>query len=909
MKQWIRAGVCVASLLVMAASPASGSEGEVRIVVALGQETVFQPSFLAIHAPAPPTVTSVKWTHPVYNLAGWKSRDGTVTTDLFAIGETLRLEDPVVEQGERSRTWRFSHEMLDLVAVVDLPSEGADLRMRCTFTTKVAGMWSVAFAGAPAAGAGEVEELFLPLVWNERRLPEQSFLIPDDQASIPGALVRTKQGTVGVMADPWQFPFAMPNAIERRFGVAVRNREGLAQPLVFVPFPGAKDSLFKAGDSRSFDLVLVAKASGLSETFEHVARDICGFRDRRENTLVSLNTAFENILSFALSEAGEFRPENRAFHYPDSKGTVKNVSALHPLSLAEVTDDERLFLEQGVPILEFLLSREKFLFALDAEGMKSTQSPSRRLSGPAMPVSELAALHRMNHRSSPVFLEEARRLHGVDRTLNMEWVTRGNSWQHDLWLYRATGEDSWLDSARTKADAEIAKRLAEPPVDFREAGGGTFFDYLMEPWKESYELWLETRDPRHLAAAHRGARKYAQLVWFYPSVPDAEITVNESGFAPRRGSLTKPGLVPVARETVPAWRVSEQGLVCEGNGTVQRLALYLACHAPWFMRLSHDAKDPFLRDIARSAMVGRFAGFPGYHFNTLYSTAQEKADFALHPHDELKVTTSFHYNHTLPMAALVLDYLMADAYARSEGAIDFPAEYAEAYAYLGGRVYGEPGRFHGIEGVRPWMPRGLLECFEVQVNYVAARGEKGLCLAFMNQCDRPLKGVEIRLNPACFATFPETASATVWHGNQQDEAPLTVGRGTFRISLAPKGITAVVLPDFQPRIRFQDQLSAAKAPVPGGLALPEAGIKMVPLQFGENLAWIYAWLDADETRVESASLGREDSGASGTVTDGTFPFEFHLPLGSGESMPALRWRITRPGGATESHGPLAWPGR
>jgi len=890
------------TLFLKGAFVAAAEEGTLRV----GAGAEFQPRFVVLQREAPVAPVSVKWTHPVYNLAGWKDRDRGTTADVFSLAEPIVLEHPEIERRGASVTWRFAHEKLDLVAEIVPPSEGAEFRMRYTFTPKVAGTWSVAFAGAPAVPAAEVEELFLPLVWNERRLPEQSFLIPDDHCSIPGALVRTKSGTIGVFAEPGQFPFTMPNAIERRFGVAVRNRDGFAQPLVFAPFPGAKDSVLKAGESRSFEIVLVATDRPLDETFEHVARDVCGFRDRRENTLVSLNTALENILGFALSEAGEFRPKNRAFHYPDSKGTVKNVSALHPISLAAVTDDERLFVDQGVPILEYLLSREKFLFALDEEGMKSTQSPSRRLRGPAMPVSELAALHRITHGANPVFLEEARRLHAVDRALNMEWVTRGNSWQHDLWLYRATGETSWLASARTKADAEIAARRDDPPVDFREAGGGTFFDYLMEPWKEYYELWLETRDPAHLAAAHRGARKYAQLVWFYPSVPAGDITVNESGFAPRRGSLTKPGLVPVAKETVPAWRVSEQGLVCEGNGTVQRLALYLACHAPWFLRLSHDAEDPFLRDIARSAMVGRFAGFPGYHFNTRYSTAQEKAGFALHPHDDLKVTTSFHYNHTLPMAALVLDYLMADAYARSRGAIDFPAEYAEAYAYLGGRVFGEPGTFYDQTGVRPWMPHGLIECDEVQVNHVAARGSETFCLVFTNQCDRPLEAVEVRLNPACFDAMPESTGAKLWIENQPVEAGLPVEGGRFRISLAPKGITAVVLPGFRARTTFQHRLITAEdgkaAAGPGVVNLPEADARTVRLRFGKDLDWIYAWLDADESRVRSATL--EAAGSADPVTDGAFPFEFRLPLVDGATWPDLRWTITRPDGGIDRFGPV-----
>lgn len=849
-----------------------------------GEREIFRPRFIAWHQPESVSLVSVKYDKPIYNLIGWKFADGRVERDLYRAGTEIVLDKPTVTSTPENVRWVFDDERIYVEATISKKEDSSPTKIRYTFKPKVAGAWSVAYAGAPEADLTDVVELWQPLVWDGRRLPEECFLTPDDQCSLPGCLVEAKRTTVGVMADPRQFPFEMPSTLVRRFGVAVRNAAGKAQPLVFTPLPGFADSKMKTGDAKTYEVMLVVGPKPLSQTFERVARDVCGFRDQRLNVTATLNEALDNMLAMAQGPFGNFDAKNKAYSYPDSAGSVKNVSALHPIGLAIATDDEKLFRDQGVPILEFLLSREKFLFALDDKSLASSQSPSRKMAGPAMPVSELASLSRIARGATPYFRYEAERLSHADRMLNMTWVSPSDSWQNDLARYRATGDKQALAAAVEKANRYIAERVDREPTDFAEAKDGTFFEYMVPVWKDLYELSTETKDPKHLAAAHRGARRYAQFIWFYPAITDSDVTVNETGLAPRRGSLTQPGLIQVDKAIVPAWRVSEQGTLCEGNGTVQRLALYLATHAPWFMRIGQDADDEFLRAIARSAVIGRYANFPGYHFNTKYSTVHESADFPLRPFDELKPTTSMHYNHILPTANLVLDYLAAEAYDRSRGAIDFPMEYAESYAFLQGRVYGGgAGKFYDVPDARLWMLAGLVRSDERQVNYVAARAPGKFCVVLMNEAERPLENVTIRLDPKRFTTsLDEKLKAALWRDNVRQNEAIDVVDGAATVSLSPRGITALVIEGLDAKVAFQDQLYAeVQRPTASRsvrFAAPIGDVQATVISFGPKLTWLYAYATADDKQIKSATLYVSKPSGDVMVTDAEFPFEFSVPI-------------------------------
>lgn len=874
----------------------NGGAAEIR---AGRHSAVFEPRFTILHRTDDPQLNSkVKATEANFGVPAWKSAgDGSPTPDLFQAGAAEEVAGTGAYLSGEKIAWTFqeTHDA-SLRAELTLPGPLADPLLTFRFTPRNAGWYSVGYTGAPRSDPARVEALWQPLVWQERRFPARSYFSAEFMCPLPAALVTRDGGTVGVVADPSETPFRIPTLTNSRFGVLVRNARGEAQPQVFAPVLGGQGSWMEAGSTSEFRVRLIVREGGWYESFRHVAQELFGFHDYRENAGGSLNETIDNMLAFVMDDHySEWLPDQRAFNYGDVNGTVKVVSSLHPLSLALLTDDQELYVRRALPMIEFLMSREKYLFSLrpDIKG----QNASHFLRGPAAEVSELAALFLMSGKRTPVFLHYAEELDHQPRELNLLMKSESESWQNALALYRAQGDHRYLERAMAGADHYIAARIANAASDFTDVHvdrGGEFWTDFAPKWIDLLELYEETKESRYLEAAHRGAELYASYAWLSPPVPPGNITIHPGGMLHARRLRRAP------EQTVPAWRVAHLGMISEASSTyASNYAVFLSHFAPYFLRIAYYTGDTLLHDIARSAVVGRYTNYAGYNIQPgEWTTLYDRPDFPLRTFrpfftddwtNAVGGLGAYYSNHIFPNIALLADFLISDAFTRSKGNIDFPSEYAQGYAYLHSKVYGDrPGAFYGSKGVNLWMPRKLLRVDNIQVNYLSGYGKGLFYLALLNQSSRAAR-VKVTLNPDMVPVdVGRSYRVRTWEENLRGPEIQMVG-GQVEVPIAAKGITGLVVEDLPVATRFQDKVFDQSARPLSNRSYsiaetPFGGVTGMLISMGRNVDSAYIWLGASGAQVKEARLHYRDGDAWKEAVDTAYPFEFTVPVNAAQPV-------------------------
>lgn len=741
-------------------------------------------------------------------------------------------------------------------------------KLSYSFEPRKAGYYSVVYTGAESFSPAETEEVWQPMVWTGNRIPRLPYLTLAFNAPLPATLVRSRGVVSGVVVAPAEFPFnPLPTRYNGRFGVAVRDAQGNLRPMIAAPVLGGIESLRQPGETYRFALHLFTSDRPLSYAYEDIARSLYGFRDYRHNEIASINSTINNITEYTMSPYSNFIDSLKGCSYStDVPGSTKNVSALNPMGVALLSDRRDVYSRRAYPIMEYMLSRERSLFCLDT--LQKVQSPSRKMAGPCASVNELATLYSLSDGSAPVLL-----------SLAGKKSQRKLPWYEALDMFRATGDSVYLATAVEGAKSYISVELPELEATLSRQ---FFWSSYAPRYINLLELYETCGDPLFLEAAHEGARRYAMFVWMSPSIPDEKVLVNEGGKAPYYWYLQSKGMPrqEATEEYVDAWRLSETGLVSESSTTgIGHRAVFMAHHAPAMYRIAHYTGDLFLKDIARSAIVGRYRNFPGYHINTARTTAYEKHDFPLRSHNEISVN-SFHYNHQYPLLSVLYDFLITDVWHKSGEAIAFPSHYIEGYAYLQTRLYGDrPGRFYQYENVWLWMPESLLAVDHVELNYLTARNGKDLFIAFSNQCPETVKA-SVTLNDSILKLAGNKSYVVeVWRDNKP-AGEMVLSGNTFTVEVSPFGLTAYVIKGVCPKPRFQqDMVRRAPAWKNDYYEGHTGGVRAMILNLGADLQSAFVYLQADDREVRKARLSsRINGGKAVETTDLHYPFEFTVPL-------------------------------
>ncbi|RDC56008.1 hypothetical protein DU508_13755 [Pedobacter chinensis] len=879
-------------------------------IVSKGETYQFKPDFVVIFNEKDPEIalkpSGLK--KVPYNIPTWKTTDNRLAdysqqaVDASVAGDGF--DDKILRSAQQNRTANIYHAGTTyFLTAIKAVSAGDSIsytfpahpmftlkawlikglpypKVRFLFTPKKNGFYSVGYIGAPSFKSDSTRELWQPLIWTEKRTPPQPYLTPSFMTTIPATLVNDGHNSIGVLADPKYLPFQpLPLFTNSQFGVALLNHKSLLQSQLFAPMPGGVNSQMTAGRAFEFSMNLVVDSASITKTYEKIATTVFGFRDYRTNATVSMNTTLDNLIDYSKTRYAWFIDSLKGFAYStDVPGAVKNVSSLNPLELSIIRDDKEMFDKRAYPLMEFMLSREKFLFAIDSN--QKIQSPSRKLRGPIAPLSELQVLYNVFGKNNSFYAAMAKKEFGTTRIRNLDEVQKGKNWVNAMYMFKLTSDSSYLRLSITLADKYLQERVYTRITQFGDPlfSSNFFWPTFTNNWSALLELYELTGQSRYLQAAQDGARHYTLFTWMAPQIPDSLVTVNKGGKAPMYWYLKSKGHQQMyyPEETVPAWRLSEIGLTPESSGTsTGHRGIFMSTYAPWLLRIGYHTKDSYLMNVAKASIVGRSESFPGYHMNTERTTAYEKADFPLHEHKAQSVN-SFHYNHILPMASMFIDYLVSDAYVKSDGKISFPSDYIEGYTYLQNKFYGaKNGRFFQFENARLWMPSRLLQIDDHALNYISAKMGDTLLLAFMNQ-----SGAEVNTRVSVDLSRVGFAGNTTIHNLHPSGKSTFLKDGVFQLHVPAGGMAAVAIADVKIPTGFQDQLLHAEKDHRSDYAdIPEGNTKALLFKLGSYAQKLFVFLQEDDTKWKKATISYKINGKKEMSMDkNEYPFEFTIPI-------------------------------
>lgn len=871
-------------------------EGNFSVIIsrrdAANHSAVLKPQLYVLFSLSDPGFSRAALQEGNTPVAAWGEKR---VTNLWKVAEHRMLSARSVER-RSANDWLFTfdeEDLFDITLRLSLETGDKEPKWSWVLTSKAVGWFSVGFAGVPAEKPRKVDFLYQPLVWSWQRLPPDGTLTPEAFSTTAATFYNSGGWTMGLAVDPQSIPYRFATFENSVFGLSIRSNVGNVQPMIFAPILGGSNSMTDLGDELRFSCYFFMDSGNWEDGVQYLYNSVINYRNERKNASVSLNQTLDNMVDYAMNDfysgwVEELKGSDYRFDVP---GTVKNVSALHPLSVALVRDNVDIYRRRALPMIEYLMSREKYLYATDEN--ITQQNPSHFLKGPSMEINELVSLYQMTGRRNQAFLKEMDRVFGTVRQLNLVTESGGATWQDYLAKYRMLGDGTLLKQSIALADEYLEKHVYRYPKDFTTSAGlkdrqASFVTDYTTKWYDLLELYEETGLQRFLDAATMGARQ--MLLWMRsnPFAPDTTITVNEGNrvagvFPGRRFKLNSYDFneydtsTEIQEQQLEAWRTSLVGLPPEAPSTYRHGPVMLTHHAAWMLRLAKLTGDTLFKEAAYNAVLGRYANFPGYYVTSLHTNVYQQQNYPLHPYLDVKYNAIF-YNHVWPHIALIQDFLISDTYLRSGGAIDFPSAYAGGYAFLTSKVYGHlPGKVYGEAGVYPWIPKNAFSMIDPSLNYVLGRSANDTYVILMNTDDQPLTTTVYFNQDVVKWNSGRIYQVNTMGGDQPKKSEMKNGKLT--VSVPANGIQAFKIEGLknEPALKMKGLPSNPPGRTDYFRTTVDGLGTLTGMLIGvaDNWTNAYVYSDATEKQLKKLTLFHSPDGIDWKeIEDTAYPFEF-----------------------------------
>lgn len=769
-------------------------------------------------------------------------------------------------------------------------ADDAKVTINAGFNQK--GAYSFMFFNGDGVEYEEYDTVTAPFLYIKHAVPENAILINEPLLFTPmntlhfpknGVKAEGEEITLGVAVDPTSVEQGYPLMKTSKFAAMFRTPDNKVRSHIVAPVMGNPASKFEEGEEFTFSVRLLNRTEGWYDTFKHVAQDLFNCTDLRTNYYGSVNDTIYNVSDLMMDDYyGGWDNEWFGWYNMEAKNCVSQSNYLSAYQNYLITDDREIAEERVVPTIAYMLSRGKAHYIPEDDVITDSYGAARSpLSGMASQVGTVyGGLYEMSQGRMPYLLDHA--------------LTKSGKNIFDyIALYKYTENETYLEEVISAADSYLS--TYPNSVSGRETplvNGFVYGDYIhmLTTLLAAYEV---TGENEYLEKAEECGRLLMAVVWttdyqndyaekdyYVDPIKEAERPIhfdvarynfwwhggekfrpgNPIGEAQGIVKLTESGSAILDEETVPGWLLAKAGLGTEhastpGNNNVITMNNWLGA----MVRLSEYTGDSFFETQARNAIIGRYQNYPGYYLDR-YSTQYYKKDYPYKGPD----ISGIYWHHIPIFSTMVQDFLINEAWAKSNKKIDFPYIYQRGYAYFDSYQFGHmPGKFYTESDMWLWLDRDILTSDNVNVDYVAARKDGVFAVALMNEANEDIT-TTITLGSKVGSSISKNAILYEQNGKR---SIITVEDNKFTVTIPAKGIKSVLLsgltdvkaPSYAKNYTYSNQ-------VYNTMTAHKNGYGYV-IQVNDDNYYAYVYISDQSDTVPKATLTYTVGGVTKTLVD------------------------------------------